>query len=61
MSHKSENEKIVIDGDEPKGSADAFAQARRATEPDEERRAKIQAAVKEVMSTHAKLLKKLAE
>ncbi|WP_409019519.1 hypothetical protein [Brevundimonas vesicularis] len=61
MSQGPKNVKVVMGGDEPKGTADSVAQAQPATEADEERRAKFEAAVKDIMSKHAKLLKKLAE
>jgi len=61
MSQEPKNVKAVIEAGEPRGTADAFAQARPATEADEERRVMIDAAVKDIMSKNAKLLKKLAE
>lgn len=61
MSQEPKNVKVVIDGDEPKGTADGFAQVRPAAEANEDRRAMIDAAVNDIMSKNAKLLRKLAE
>lgn len=61
MSRKSKSGKIVIDGDKPRGPVDALAQARTASGANEDRRAMIEAAVKDIMSKNVTLLKKLAE
>lgn len=61
MPQRPKNVKVVIEGDEPRGAVDAFAQARSVAEDAEARRAMIDAAAQDFMSKNAKLLKKLAE
>jgi len=61
MSQRPKNVNVVIGGDEPKGTAEGDAQAHSATEVSEGRRAKFEAAKKDVMSKHAKLFRKLAD